>query len=486
MKFENVLSVALVICIAAGVIMPLAYADSSTPSAYTGVLYTGEVSNGQTQQLGTAQCQITTYITNGSNYVNVSISSPSYPSANNVLIPVGQTYYYYNILSIYVYSVDSSSGRADISISQPSSSSGTSTTTPGTVLTCVTPGETALGGDAVTFPLTIYNNNGVDKTYTLTAQGGSSDWTSSFQYAGRNIYQIYVPAGGNQQVNLVVQTAYDSPLGAQTVTASTGDASLGLSVDITSINQSASVDVPITSMIDNIGSQVYYQFSIQNLQDQQNNYPLSVTGLPANWYYEFTSSETSSNQLAEVAVPALSSANFVLHILPPTSVSVGSYNFTAVVTGSDGMNESIPLTLTLSGGTGMSVSENQLAYTSSPGQTFTFPIYVTNSGNGGALTNVYPSVTAPSGWIVSSSPNSTNSISAGSTQTYEITVQSPGDIVASDYDVDVNVISDQTQSGSTAFRITIATSSVIPYVGAGIIIVVIAGLVLVYRKYGRR
>jgi uncharacterized membrane protein len=87
---------------------------------------------------------------------------------------------------------------------------------------------------------------------------------------------------------------------------------------------------------------------------------------------------------------------------------------------------------------------------------------------------------------VSSSPNSTNSISAGSTQTYEITVQSPGDIVASDYDVDVNVISDQTQSGSTAFRITIATSSVIPYVGAGIIIVVIAGLVLVYRKYGRR
>jgi uncharacterized membrane protein len=485
MKIQNAVLVMLAIFLAAGVIMPLAQADSTT-SAYSGTLYTGFVTNGQTQQLGTAQCLIEYLITNGSNYVNVSISCPSYPPVNNVLIPVGQTYYYYNALGIYVYSVDASDGKADVSVSQPSSSSTTTTTTTGTVLTCVTPGETALGGDTVTFPLTIYNNNGVDETYTLTAQGGSSDWSSSFQYAGRNINQVYVAAGSSQQVNLLVATSYDSPLGSQTVTASTGDASLGLSVDITSINQSADVSVPITSEIESLGSSVYYQFSIDNLQDQQNAYPISVTGLPANWYYEYLTSQSSTSSLAEIAVPALTTSNFVLRILPPNSATVGDYNFTAVVQTSDGVNETIPLTLTLSGGSSMSVSENQLAYSSSPGQTFTFPIYVTNSGDGGALTNVYPDITAPSGWVVSSSPNSTNSIAAGSTQTFEITVQSPGDIVASDYDVDVNVMSDQSSSGATDFRITIATSSIIPYVGGGIILVVIVGLALVYRKYGRR
>ncbi len=85
----------------------------------------------------------------------------------------------------------------------------------------------------------------------------------------------------------MVQTAYDSPIGAQTVTVSTGDASLGLSVDVTSINQSANVNVPISSMIANVGDKVYYDISIQNLQSQQNDYKLTVTGLAQNWYYQY-------------------------------------------------------------------------------------------------------------------------------------------------------------------------------------------------------
>ncbi len=128
---------------------------------------------------------------------------------------------------------------------------------------------------------------------------------------------------------------------------------------------------------------------------------------------------------------------------------------------------------------------DKLQYTSSPGQTFTIPVYVTNSGKGGALTNVYPDITAPSGWIVSSSPNMTTSLTAGNTQVFTVTVQSPGNIVASDYDVNVNVKSDQAAS-ATDFRITIATSSIIPYVGGAIILIVIVGLVFIYRKYGRR
>ncbi len=407
MKIAKALYLLCMICLVAGALTPLAaLADNNnTP------LYTGSVYDGWSKPLGMYASQITFHISNGSDYVNVSISGPDYPSADNVLIPPGQAYYFYNALRIYVYSVSSNSSQpsertAQVDISQPSTSSGTSsTTTTGTQLTCVTPGQTALGGDTVTFPITIQNNNGVDKTYTLTANGGGRDWSSSFQYQTRSIYQIYVPSAGTQTVNLVVNTAYDSPIGAQTVTVSTGDASLGLSVDVTSINQSANVNVPISSMIANIGDKAYYDIGIQNLQSQQNDYKLTVTGLPANWYYQFSDSKTSTNQMAEIVVPAMSTTNFVLQILPPASVTVGDYNFTAVITTPDNVTISHPLTLKLNSGTSMTVNYDKLQYTSSPGQTFTIPVYVTNSGKGGALTNVYPDITAPSGWIVSSSPN---------------------------------------------------------------------------------
>jgi uncharacterized membrane protein len=112
-------------------------------------------------------------------------------------------------------------------------------------------------------------------------------------------------------------------------------------------------------------------------------------------------------------------------------------------------------------------------------------VYVTNSGTGSALTNVYPEVTAPSGWVVSSSPESASTIKSGETQTFVISVQPPGNIVASDYDVSVDIKSDQA-TDTEDFRITIATSSYVPFVAGGIILVVLVGLVFLYKKYGRR
>jgi len=80
-------------------------------------------------------------------------------------------------------------------------------------------------------------------------------------------------------------------------------------------------------------------------------------------------------------------------------------------------------------------------------------VYVSNSGQGAALTNAYSDVQAPQGWLIQVSPNRTNSIKAGDSQ---------------------------------AFNITIQTESYIPYIGAAVLILVAAGLFFIYRKYGRR
>jgi uncharacterized membrane protein len=471
MKVKYLLLPVLALCLVVAV-----SASAVADNGYTS-LFGGWVDDGTTMQAG--DCFVTFGISNGS-YVHVSVQSPDYP-AGDAYVPPGNSYYYYDALRVYVADVNYDTGKALVDISKPAGSSGSST---GTKIWCDTPGQNALGGDAVIFPITIQNNNGEDKTYVLSASSDTG-WGLSFEYGGKDVYQLYVPAAQTRTVNLVAHTAYDSPIGEKTLHASIGDTGMDLYVDITSINQSASVSAQVSSLIAGIGDKVYYGFSIENLQSQQNNYKLEVEGLSDNWYYQYLDSQSSTSQMAELAVPSQDTKSFVLQILPPVSVTAGEYNFTAVITTPDNVTIRQPLTLKLTSSVGMTVNQDKLAYTSQPGQTFEIKVYVSNTGSGGALTNVYPDVTAPSGWIVSSSPSMVNSIKSGETQAFTVSVQSPGNIVASDYDVEINVKSDQAQSSSD-YRITIETSSIVPYIAGGIILAVLAGLFLLYRKYGRR
>jgi uncharacterized membrane protein len=110
---------------------------------------------------------------------------------------------------------------------------------------------------------------------------------------------------------------------------------------------------------------------------------------------------------------------------------------------------------------------------------------VRNTGNGAALTNVYLDTKAPDGWTVQVTPNQTNSVAAGNAATFRVKVTPPGNIVASDYDVIITAKSDQAEKEKD-FRITVKVDSIVPYIGGAIILFVVVGLLLVYRKYGRR
>jgi uncharacterized membrane protein len=475
----SVLPVMLMCLIVAGAFQAPALAAGSS------VLYSGTVENGSLVSGSQANGCYVTFFINSAGTVHATIVSTNYQMANTYL-PVGQSVYYYDQLVILVGQVSQKGDgtwQASVELSAPSTT--TTTTSTGTSLSSETPGQTALAGDSVSFPITITNNNDGDRTYTLSASGASG-WGLSFELGTKSIYQVTVPESQSKIVNFVVQTPYTASIGQQTFTVSTGDASTSVNVDITSVNSSVSVTPKVSTVISYVGSKAYYDISLENLQAQDNDYKLSLTGLPNdNWYYAFLSSRTSTDEMAETIVPASTTQSLVLEIVPPYTATAGTYNFTATVTTSDGLAISKNLTLQLKSGTGMSVSYDQLAYSSNAGDTIKIPIYVTNTGTA-TLTNVYASVSAPSSWVVTSSPNSTATLQAGKTQIFYLSVQSPGNIVASDYSVVVTAKSDQEAAADDTFRITITTQSYIPYIGGGLIIVVLAGLFFMYRKYGRR
>jgi uncharacterized membrane protein len=443
-------------------------------------LFSGMVGDGQTQHVGDYYVKFG--IANGSSVVNVTISGATVPAElrSPRYIAAGSSAYYANLLRIYVDHVEGT--QALVEVSQPGGSSGTATS--GTKVYCDIPGQTALGGDVVSFPLAIQNNDPSDHVYTLSSYG-ETGWKTWFNYGNKGIYKISVPAKQTRTVDLMVQTSGSTPVGEKKVVAYVDNIRTEVFVDITSANQSADVSFKIGSKIASIGDKITYDLHIKNVQAKENIYRLSITGLPENWYARFKETAASSGEMAEVVIAASSEKDLVLEVVPPYSVSVGDYNFSAVVTTPEGVVIQKDLTLALKSGTAMSMTSSVLAYEAKPGDAFNIVVYVSNSGQGAALTNVYLETKAPDGWLIQSSPNRTNSIKAGETQAFTLTIQPPGNIVASDYEVNVKAISDQAEKEKD-YRVTVKTESYIPYIGAGIIVVVVAGLFLVFRKYGRR
>jgi uncharacterized membrane protein len=469
---------ALILSLILGMFVSLAIVQAAASEDYATVQSNYRVHSGQIEAVD--GCYMTFNVTNGSNYVHVSYNGPGYPN-KEVNIPEGQTDYYQNKLRIYVARVENDTAIVDIA-KFVSSSDGTPSS--GTKVYCDIPGQTALGGDVVSFPIVIQNNDQSDHTYELSASSDIS-WKTWFEYGGKGVYKIYVPGKQSKTVDLMVQTWGNTPVGEKKVIAYVDDIRFEVSVDITSANQSADVSYKVTSKIAYIGDKITYDLHIRNVQARENLYTLAVTGLPDNWYYRFKESATSAEEMAEVIIPASSEKDLVLEIVPPYTVGTGSYNFTSVVTTPDGVAIKKDLTLNLKSGTGMGVTSSRLAYDAKPGEAFNIVVYVSNTGQGSALTNVYLETTAPEGWLIQTSPNRTNSIKAGESQAFTLAVQPPGNIVASDYEVNVKAKSDQAEMEKD-YRITIKTDSIIPYLGAGIIVLVVAGLFLIYRKYGRR
>ena len=467
------IAVLLVLCLLTGAIAPAA-ADSYE------TLFSDWVTNGQIVHVN--GCYATFKITNGSNVIQATVSGPG--AAEQVVnIPLGQAYYYPGLIRIYLVNVDTVNNKAFVDIASLSSS-GDSSQPSGTKLTCNTPGQTALAGDLVSFPITISNYNDGDRTFTLSSSTDTG-WSVGFTYGDKGIYKVYVPKSQSQVVNLEIHTSASTHVGEHKVTAKIDSATIDVYVYITSVNQSVDVSTTVGSKIAAIGDKIYYDVHLKNLQSNENVYNLSVTGLPDNWYYRFKETAASTDEMAEVVVPASSDKNLVLEIVPPYNVAEGDYNFTATVTSPDGTNIDKGLTLKLKSGSGMTVTTSKLAYDAKPGQSFDIVVYVQNNGRGAALTNVFSEVKAPEGWIVEVSPNRSNSIKAGEMQKFTISVVPPGNIVASDYEVDVNVKSDQAETDKV-FRITVSTESYIPYIGAALILVVLVGLFFMYKKYGRR
>ena len=114
-----------------------------------------------------------------------------------------------------------------------------------------------------------------------------------------------------------------------------------------------------------------------------------------------------------------------------------------------------------------------------------FTIKLVNTGSA-AIEDVTFTTKKPEGWNIKFEPEKVDSIESGLAQDVDMIINAPkGKTIAGDYAITINANSKKV-SDKLELRVTVLTPSIWGWVGIIIVLVVIAGLAVIFRQLGRR
>jgi uncharacterized membrane protein len=231
------------------------------------------------------------------------------------------------------------------------------------------------------------------------------------------------------------------------------------------------------------GTSFSFDATIQNNRNEEQSYSLSSKA-PEGWSVTFTPSGESMN-VASVTADASSSQGLTIGVTPPENVEKGDYTITCTATSA---NETLTTDLTVSiTGTytvTLSTTDGRLSCDAESSKPTTVDLVVTNDGNVD-LENLTLTGSASTDWEVSFSEDTIESLAAGESKNITATITPSENSITGDY-VTYITVSNTEASSSAEIRVTVKTATSWGIVAIGIIVILVAALGFIFKKYGRR
>jgi len=214
---------------------------------------------------------------------------------------------------------------------------------------------------------------------------------------------------------------------------------------------------------------------------------------PQDWMVYVTPTYPTDKQILDIRLePVLPYqtgpvTKVLIHVSPPYWLlpEPGDYPITLEATSGD-VTGTINLTAVVTATYMMALSPTGDLYntTATAGRDNYFSIEVNNTGSA-AIDDIKFSSTKPSGWTIEFSPSEIGSVAALDSQTVEVNIKPPAKTIAGDYQITLKADGKQI-SDDVDIRVSVETPSIWGWVGVGIIVVVIAGLVYIFMRFSRR
>jgi uncharacterized membrane protein len=358
----------------------------------------------------------------------------------------------------------------------------------------VDPGATAKFDFQVTTP--------TPERVDLTVGGTPDGWTARLRGGGSTISAVYTsatpqgtaaaPASPTAAATLEVTLPQTVAPNTYTITVQ-GQSASGLSATLTldiTVQQAGTGSVSANAqnplLQGKAGTNFTFDVSLRNDTNQEVSFVLDVQG-PSDW--TVTAVPAGAAQAATAVVAAGSTGRVTVTANSPSDAEAGDYPITLTATGGpEPVAVDLGVTITGSYSLTLNTQDGRLNARATVGSDTPLNLVVTNTGTA-PLSAVTITATPPQGWNVTFAPEALTNLAPNVPTTVVATIHPSDQAVAGDYVITFRTNSSgqgQTASDSVDIRTTVETSPIWGFVGIGIIVLVVVGLFLVFRQYGRR
>lgn len=345
------------------------------------------------------------------------------------------------------------------------------------------PGIIAEPGSTASFTLAVDGRAGAQAP--LTVRGLPAGWTATFRGDGTTVDRVSVSPSDVEQPELRLDIAVpgDASDGTNEFTAAAGSSTLDLAV---TVKAGAAGAVTLTPDFPGLrgptDGDFTFNVSVSNETSGDVNLQLAGSG-PQGW--DVTAEPSGQAQASVITVAAGQAETVNLTAVPPTDAEAGVYDIGMTATG-EGVDVNLAVQVELIGNFSLDLTtiDQRLNSEVTVGSASELQVVVINTGTA-PLVGVQLSATPPSDWEVTMTPEVIDQILPGETATATATISASSQALAGDYDIAISANSDQA-SDSMSIRTTVTPSATWGIVGVGLIALTLAGLAMVFRRFGRR
>ena len=362
----------------------------------------------------------------------------------------------------------------------------------GLSLTTEYPGVTITPGETLNITLTLTNTSGSPVNADVAIASLPDGWEGYLQGGDYEVNEVHVGTaseGTQLTLHLTVPDALEEGTYTVQVDADVNEEiydSLTLSFEVNEVNAGAgSFTTEYPEQEGTAGTSFSFSTTLINNGLSTESYSLSSSA-PSGWQVSFVPSDESTS-VASIEVESSTSQGLTVEVVPPEGVEAGEYDIScSAVSASETLTTDLKVVITGTYGISLSTPDGRLSFDSQANKDTDVTLTVTNTGNE-ELQNVTLTSSLPSGWEVTYDVEDgiIDSIAAGSSAQVVATVTPSSEAITGDYVATFTAETDEATS-SAEFRVSVKTSTLWGFVAVLIILCVAAGLVYVFRKYGRR
>lgn len=357
-------------------------------------------------------------------------------------------------------------------------------------------GIVAVRGEDVSVDLTVTNGGRQDEDIELTLPSLPKGWKAKVKTFSFEVTGVHVASDKSKNLTLRLEPEEGVPSGKYVfpIKAQTVDGKLQSSSQILVVVQEKTKDKEKKPKGVNIvtsypvlqgPTDAKFEFSVEveSKSDKDAIFNVSAQG-PKNWEINFKPAY-EDKYISSLRLKANQSQTMAVEVKPHPLAEPGKYPIKVKVS-SDIAQAEADLTVVLTGTYKLDAGtpSGLLSLTTLQGKEANMSFYVKNSGSALHKTVRFLSL-KPENWKVEFKPEKLDSLAPGDLKQVEVIITPSDQALVGDYAVAVSIEGEKV-SKNLELRVTVKASTAWGWVGIGIIVFVIAGLVVLFIRLGRR